>query len=205
MPRHVGLDVHKSFAQVCILTEAGETREMRVPCTRDQLELFAKFELRPSDRVALEATTNTWAVVRAIEPYVADVTVSNPLQTKAIAHAKVKTDKVDAYVLARLLRSDFLPPVWHPDDRTARIRHVTGWRSSLVADRTRVKNRIHSVLAQRLIPVPFKDLYSPKGLEWLRCVGLESMDRQIIESELRLSDGVNREIQEVEKTAEFGF
>jgi len=77
MPRHVGLDVHKMFAQVCILTDDGEVLEKRVACTRDQLELFAKFDLRPTDRVALEATTNTWAVVRVIEPYVAEVLVSN--------------------------------------------------------------------------------------------------------------------------------
>ena len=50
--------------------------------------------------MALEATTNTWAVVKAIEPYVKEVVVPNPLRTKAIAQAKVKTDKVDAYVLA---------------------------------------------------------------------------------------------------------
>jgi transposase len=200
MPRHVGLDVHKAFAQVCILAEGETTQQMRVPCTREQLELFAKFDLRPSDRVALEATTNTWAVVRAIEPYVAEVVVSNPLKTKAIAAAKVKTDKVDASVLARLLRSDFLPPVWHPDHQTATIRHVVAWRSSLVSERTRVKNRIHSILAQRLIPVPFKVLWSPKGLDWLRRVALEPIDRQIVDSELRLLDATDREVRAVDKT-----
>jgi len=198
MPRHVGLDVHKTFAQVCVLTEDGEVLEKRVACTRDQLEFFAKFDLRPTDRVALEATTNTWAVVRTIEPYVAEVVVSNPQKTKAIAQAKVKTDKVDALVLARLLRSDFLPPVWHPDDQTSRIRHVVGWRSSLVADRTRVKNRIHSLLAQRLVPVPYDVLWSPKGLAWLRSLALEPVDRRILDSELRLLESAEREIQEVD-------
>ncbi len=200
MPRCVGLDVHKSFVQACILEENGEVRQMRVPCTRDQLELFAKFDLRPSDRVALEATTNTWAVVKAIDPYVKEMVVSNPLRTKAIAQAKVKTDKVDARVLAQLLRCDFLPPVWRPDDQTARIRFLTTRRSSLVSDRTRVKNRIHSILAQRLMPVPFKELYSPKGMQWLRSLALERDDRQAVDSELRLLDSIEHEIHEMEQT-----
>ncbi len=200
MPRCVGLDAHKRFVQACILERSGEVHQMRVSCTRDELELFAKFDLRPRDRVALEATTNTWAVVKAIEPYVKEVVVSNPLRTKAIAQAKVKTDKVDAYVLAQLLRSDSLPRVWRPDDQTARVRFLTTRRSSLVSDRTRLKNRMHSILVQRLIAVPFKQLYSPKGMQWLRNLALERDDRQAIDSELRLLDSIEHEIREMEQT-----
>ena len=44
--------------------------------------------------------------------------ISNPQKTRAIAEAKVKTDKVDAAVLAGLLAADSLPAVWLPDDQT---------------------------------------------------------------------------------------
>ena len=60
--------------------------------------------LGPEDEVAIEATCNTHAIVRLIEPRVARVVVSNPMKTRAIAEAKVKTDKVDAAVLARAAR-----------------------------------------------------------------------------------------------------
>jgi transposase len=70
--------------------------------------------------------------------------VSNPLRTRAIAEAKIKTDKVDAFVLAHLLRCDFLPRVWIPDAATSAQRHQCTERANLVADRTRIKNRIHS-------------------------------------------------------------
>ena len=79
-----------------------------------------------------EATTNCWAVADALRPHVARVVVSNPMATKAIAMAKVKTDKVDAHVLAQLLRCDFLPEVWQPDEATRRLRELTGRRSALV-------------------------------------------------------------------------
>jgi transposase len=44
--------------------------------------------------------------------------IANPLQVRAIAHAKIKTDKIDAGVLAKLHASRFLPEVWMPDEAT---------------------------------------------------------------------------------------
>jgi hypothetical protein len=41
------------------------------------------FFLRPTDHVALEATTNSWAVADALRPHVGRVVASNPLTTKA--------------------------------------------------------------------------------------------------------------------------
>jgi transposase len=51
------------------------------------------------------------SVVRVLGPYVARAIVANPMQVKAIAHARIKTDKIDAGVLAQLQASDFLPEV----------------------------------------------------------------------------------------------
>jgi hypothetical protein len=76
---------------------------------RDELESFARTRLKKSDRVALEATTNTWSVVAILRPFVTEVVVGNPLKSRAIAEAKVKTDKVDVEILAPLLRCDYLP------------------------------------------------------------------------------------------------
>ena len=104
--RFVGLDVHREVLQACILDAQGRLLERhRFDLTRPHLEAFIRERLRPQDRVVLEATTNPWAVVDALEPHVAEVVVGNPLRTRAIAEAKVKTDKVDAEVLAQLLRS----------------------------------------------------------------------------------------------------
>src|SRR3712207_9297767 len=66
------------------------------------------------------STGNAMAVVRVLSPYVARVIVANPLQVKAIAHARIKTDKIDAGVLAQLRAADFLPEVWLPDTETER-------------------------------------------------------------------------------------
>ena len=122
--RYVGLDVHKRVVEACIVDQAGNVvHRERFALNRRTLELFATKILRPTDHVAMEATTNCWAVADALRPHVARVMVSNPMATKAIAQAKVKTDKVDAHVLAQLLRCDFLPEVWQPDEATRRLRN----------------------------------------------------------------------------------
>ena len=192
--RYVGLDVHKRVVEACIVDSTGTTvHRERFALNRRTLELFATKVLKPGDQVALEATTNCWSVADVLRPRVAKVVVSNPMATKAIAMAKVKTDKVDAHVLAQLLRCDFLPEVWPPDEATRRLRELTGRRSTLVSQRTAMRNRIHSVLAMRLIEAPL-DLFAPKNLEWLKTVEIDAQGRMLIDSDLRQLEFLDKEI-----------
>jgi transposase len=192
--RYVGLDVHKRMVEACIVDAGGNVvHREQFALNRRVLELFATKVLRPRDRVALEATTNCWAVADALRPHVADVMVSNPMATKAIAQAKVKTDKVDALVLAQLLRCDFLPRVWQPDEETRRLRELTARRSTLIGQRTAMRNRIHSVLAMRLIEAPAR-LFSNAGLDWLAAVELDEQGRLLIDSDLRQLEFLQKEI-----------
>ena len=93
----------------------------------------------------MEATTNSDAIATMLRPLVARVVVSNPRKTRAIAEAKVKTDKVDARILAQLLAADFLPETWVADDRTRMLRRLVMRRTHLVKQRTRSKNQVHAV------------------------------------------------------------
>ena len=74
-------------------------------------------------------------MVRVLSPYVAQVIVANPLQVKAIAHAHVKTDKIDAGVLASLRAVGFLPEVWLPDADTECLRRLVVRHDQVVAMR----------------------------------------------------------------------
>lgn len=193
--RFAGLDVHKKATEAVILDEGGKIlHRERIATSRTALEAFGRRHLGSDVKVALEATTNTWGVVDILEPFAAEIVPSNPLRTRAIAEAKVKTDKVDALVLAQLLRCDFLPRVWRPDAHTRAMRHQTTRRACLVSERTRLKNRIHAVLHQRLIKPPVTDLFSPKGLRWLRELQLDALGRSALDSDLRLLGYVEDEI-----------
>lgn len=192
--RYVGLDVHKRLVEVCILDRRGQVlHRLRFALNRQTLLHFATKVLHRTDHVALEATTNCWAVADALRPHVARVVVSNPMATKAIAMAKIKSDKVDALVLAQLLRCDFLPEVWQPDEATRRFRELCGRRSALIGQRTAMRNRIHSVLAMRLIEAPPR-LFCTAGLEWLRTIPLDDQARLLVDTDLRQLGFLQKEI-----------
>lgn len=113
MRRVIGIDVHRTFGEV-VCWEDGRLRHAgRIDMTRTALEGFGK-TLLASDEVVLEATGNSMAVSRVLAPFVARVTIANPLQVKAIAQAHVKTDKIDAGTFASLQAAGYLPQIWTP-------------------------------------------------------------------------------------------
>ena len=196
MPRYVGLDVHKRFIEVCILDRAGKAVfRGRTSCVRDDLVRFAKAKLKRTDRVALESTTNAWPVAEILRPFVGAIVVGNPLKTKAIAEAKVKTDKVDAQTLAQLLRCDYLPEVWQPDERTRRHRALISHRRTLTTQRARLKNQVQGLLGRLLIHAPFKLLWTKRGIAWLQSVELPAYERLMLDSLLRQLAAVADEVQ----------
>jgi transposase len=200
MLRFVGCDVHKRTAVFTILLEDGKVQATHtVTVTREALAGFAELHLTKEDRLAMEATTNTWAVAGVLRPYVQEIVISNPLRTKAIAEAKIKTDKVDSRVLAELLRADYLPTVWQPGAETQKLRRLTHRRAALVSDRTRLKNRLHSVLHHCLIPLPKCDLFSQAGQAWLRELVLPEDEAAARDSDLRLLEATEQEIALVEQ------
>src|SRR5450759_481352 len=147
--RFIGLDIGRDFAHVAVVEGSGTASRLPRLAMGDEFRSFAA-TLGPDDTVALEASTNTWALADLIGAHAGLVVVSNPLRTKAIASAKRKTDDIDAATLAELLAADYLPPVWQPDEATRRLRRLTSHRAGLVHDRTAVRNRVAAVLARQL-------------------------------------------------------
>ena len=199
--RIIGMDIHRVFAEVVALDEGVIKRLGRIGMTRPHLEAFAR-TLFPTDHVIVEATGNATAVMEILAPHVARVVVANPLQVHLIAKAKIKTDAIDARVLAKLYAAGFLPEVWIPDAATlARRRQVTR-RRQLVRQRVRLKSMIQSILHANLLPqCPFADLLGGKGRSWLKAQYLPDDERKAVEQHTeeydRLSDalkGVERDI-----------
>ena len=165
--RSVGMDVHREFAQVAVWQGGLVTQAGRFATTPEGVRAFAD-GLGPADEVALEATGNTWAIATLLASRAGRVVVSNPVKTRAIAEAKVKTDKVDAEILAQLLAADYLPAVWRPDPATAALRRQVLRRAHIVRQRTRLKNQVHAILHRNLVPrCPAADLFGHKGRRWL--------------------------------------
>ncbi len=144
--------------------------------------------------MVLESTSLTWAIAELLSEHAGRVTVSNPMKTKAIASAKVKTDKVDAKVLAQLGAAEFVPEVWAPDAQTRALRRRVAHRASLVKQRTRLRNQVHAVLARNLVELEVTDVFGQKGRRLLAQVELAAHEREQVDSALRLHDALDQEI-----------
>lgn len=197
--RSIGMDVHRSFAHIAVLENGLCRDEGRIGVRPEDLRAWAA-TLDPSDEVALEATTNSDAIATMLRPLVARVVVSNPRKTRAIAEAKVKTDKVDARILAQLLAADFLPETWVADERTRRLRRLVMRRTHLVRQRTRLKNQVHGILARNLVPTcPHADLFSGVGRRWMGQQAVPADERRSIDALLRQLDFHGAELAELER------
>ena len=173
----IGMDIHRSFAQVAFLENGQIKREQRVELVHDRLVKFAK-TLSIEDEVVIEATGNSAAVERILRPFVKRIVVASSRMVRAIAYARVKTDKIDAAILAKLHTGGFLPEVWIPDDDTQRQRRHTAERMGVLEQVVRTKGRIHSILHANLIPKYSGHLFGkPERNGWPACLYLTTRRR----------------------------
>jgi transposase len=198
MGRSIGLDVHRDFCQVAI-ADGGRARVAgRIATTPEQLQLFAQ-SLAPTDRVVMEATGNALAIARILQAHVAEVVLAHAKQVRAISHARVKTDKIDAKVLADLLAADLIPRVWIGDERTRMLRRLVSRRRGLVKRRTQIKNEISAVLHRNLKGrSPASDPFGAKGRGWIAEQILPIDERLTVDGCLRQLDFLGDELAQID-------
>lgn len=204
MRRVIGIDIHRTFGEVVFWEEGRLCRAGRIDMTRTALEGFGK-SLLATDAVVIEATGNCMAVSRMLSPFVKRVVIANPLQVKAIAHAHVKTDKVDAGTLASLYAAGYLPEIWTPDAATERMRRLVARRYQVVRHRTRLKNEVHAILHAHLIPpCPHADLFNRRGRDWLARQPVPDDERMAIERHVRELDRLGEDLAVLDREIAHG-
>ena len=196
--KYVGIDVHKKMCQAAIIDEEGELLdEIRFRNDVEGIEDFAMklTTFRDEVKAVVESTGNLWIQVHdRLEEHGFNVVLSNPYKTRLIAEAKVKTDKVDARTLARLLRADMLSTCYVPNKEQRSRRELLRHRMQLVKTRTEVKNRIHSLLDKHGLRMPHKTPFSKKNIAWLREQDLGFMDDAILRSGLAVLESVDEQV-----------
>ena len=141
--------------------------------------------LPPGTPAAFEAAFGTGWLVELLEGYGFDPHLVHPLRCKAIASARLKNDKVDAEILAQLLRADLLPEAWIAPPPVRQLRALLRHRVQLVRLRTLLRNRIHAVLADHGHGRP-AGCWSGPGREWLASLPLPAVSREVVEDDLAL-------------------
>ena len=147
--------------------------------------------------MALEATGSWQHVAAMLESEGAEVVLSHPRRTRAIASAKVKTDAIDAKTLADLLRGGLLPQAYLAPLRIQELRRLVRTRASLVETRTRFKNQVHGVLTQAGYVSPVTDVFGRAGREWMAGLALSPGDRIIMDTLLGEVDHTSQTVGEL--------
>ena len=175
--------------------------------TSVEVESFASFaKKRYGECVAVcESTSNLWLkTYQAFEKYSISVKLANPLKTKAIAQARIKTDTLDARTLAHLLRSDLVAECYIAPRGIREDRSLLRLRTNLVQDRTRVINRAHSLLDKYDVKCDYDNIFGVKGTRWLKTLelvdggGVGSNDSVTLNEYIRQIEFLNTEIKNIE-------
>jgi transposase len=198
--RAIGLDLHRDFCEVAICEEGLTHGAGRVQMSAEGIDSLAA-SLRPTDRVVMEVSGGAWDVARRLEGHCQRVVVVSPDDT-GIAHARTKTDKIDARTLASLLWKGELDAVWAPDERVRVLRRRLSRREQLVRARTRAKNEVHGTLMRTLQgKPPCSDVFGVKGRRFLLHLQqrLAVEEAETLESALRQIEFLEGEIERVER------
>ena len=189
MSVYVGIDVHRKRSQVAVVTEDGKVQlnKNTVNGTEPLLRLIG--DLPAGTPVASGAAFGWSWLADLLEDYGFDRHLVHPLRCKAIASARLKNDKVDAAILAQLLRADLLPEAWIAPAEVRQLRALLRHRASLVRLGTQLRNRIHAVAADHGHDRSASCWTGP-GRGWLAELGLPAASREIVTDCLAVIDGL---------------
>jgi transposase len=164
---YLGVDVHRAFCQTTVVDEQGAIVE-RAKVLTDHGHLTEFFRRYSGSRAVIESNTIWEFVYEELSALGVEVTLCNPAQVRAIAQARVKTDKVDADTLAQLLRGGLIPEAWVGPLELRELRKDVRVRRGMREIATTLKNRVYSELIRRGIPYEEGVLASGVGRRWVR-------------------------------------
>jgi transposase len=196
----VGMDVHKNYLQVAVLDEKGKVLDnSRVDNNLTKINEFFD-SLHPSStntKVVLESSGLWYNIYECLRKRHLDVRLSNPTKTRAIASAKIKTDKLDAIKLADLLRGGYIAECYIPNKRIMGLRDIVRHRATLVRMRTKLKNKVHSITLMK--GTKASDVNRTSTSTNMGMDKLEKHDDYRINGCLRVINSLNAEINTVSK------
>lgn len=202
---YIAVDIGKRTCVVCITDKDGSIiEETKYDNNLQEAERFAsnldkKYDSKRCLAVC-ESTGNMWLkTYKAFEKNGIDVKLANPLKTKAIAEAKIKTDKLDARILSHLLRSDLIAESYIAPENVREERSLLRLRINLVSDRTRVMNRVHSLLDKYDLKCKYDHIFGVNGVRWLKSIELKGNDQVQLANHIKSIEFLNSEIKHIEK------
>ena len=196
----MGIDHHKQYSFITVLNERGDVVKFgKVNNMSFEVEnfLYGMEEMK----AVVEAGRSSYTMVDLLEGLGVEVVMAHPKDVKAIAKAKIKTDKRDSHMLAHLLRTGLIPEVYRRCPENRSHQRVLRQRVFYVGNLTRVKNRIRAILAQqgeeiREEVLRAKNIFSRDGLVVLKGLRLPEGDKKLIGGLVKTFEHLEKRIRE---------
>jgi len=176
---YAGIDLHRRDIVVAIEDEHGPVGKPKRFSCQEPETILSFFEKQQPFRAVIEASCSYRWLYDLLAP-LGEVVLAHPRRLRAIVDGRAKTDKLDAALLAFLLRTHGIPQAYAPPDNYAQLRALTRARAQLVRHQVRAKNELHAILARHNQHPPYK---TPFGKRWTRWV--EQLDLSLVDGVLR--------------------
>jgi len=199
---YLGIDIHKRKCVFVEIDGMGKVlRRSRFDNSREGVIDFLG-SVGPNVHVVVEPTLNYLWLCDYLEPVVGSLHPANPLKVRVIAEAKCKTDRQDAWVLAELLRTNFLPESYYVPREIRGLREAIRQRDHLVKQRVMLKNRVRVLLFRHGYELRARDVGSKRAAAEITTFALAESVTAMIAQNQRLIGNLNAEIMALEKIIE---
>ena len=208
---YAGIDYHKKYSQVEVIKSSGEVMWAgKIPNSKEGMMRWinkiptngTEEDRRDKIKTVIEAARGWERIYDLLEGIeeIEEVKVAHCLKLRWIAESQIKTDRIDADKLAKLLKAGLIPEIYVPDRKTRERKEMIRYRLGLVRIRTIIKNKVHALLDKIGVSLPkITDLFGKRGKRFLRELRIEGVYGKILENYLDLIEELDEKIKGAEK------
>ena len=164
---HVGIDLHRETVVIAAVNDSGEViKPVTVRCEDTETIVNVVKRLGPFRAVIEASATYRW-LYDLLEPY-GTILLAHPFRLRAMVQRRTKTDKLDAQLLANLLRINQIPLAHIPPEPYQQLRELTRRRARLGRELAEAKIHLRALLARQNRQAPYRVPFGVRGLAWFR-------------------------------------
>jgi transposase len=164
---HVGIDLHRMTVVLAAVSDSGEAMNpITIPCS-DTAAIANAVKALGTFRAVIEACGTYRWLYNLLCPHGA-VLLAHPMRLRAMIQRRTKTDKLDAQLLANLLRINQIPLAYIPPEAYQQLRDLTRGRARLGRRLAEVKIQLRALLARQNQETPYRTPFGSRGLGWFR-------------------------------------
>lgn len=164
---HVGIDLHRASVVLAAVNDTGEAMKPITIACKDTVAIVEAVKRLAVFRAVIEASSTYRWLYDLLRPY-GTILLAHPSRLHAMIQRRSKTDKLDAQLLANLLRIDQIPLAYIPPESYQQLRDLTRCRARLGRDQAEVKIKLRALLARGNRQVPYRVPFGVRGVAWFR-------------------------------------